>query len=235
MRNAIAGARGSVGRIHVKFCSGAGHHTPQDTLTAFRDYDAVIHSASIPDPLGKDDDLVHNDNVNSAFNAFRAAAELALRHLYASSLLQFDSPIHEDAPERPTDPYAMAKQEAELQASVFARWFPGLRIACLCIHEVAPLNDMQTEHEKNWQDAAVNQLWEWVSPQATARACLLAVECSERINGCETFNIELARRYFQSAEIRGEFSGNQSFWATDKAERMLGWAHCKAIKKRLER
>lgn len=44
----------------------AGSYT--DTLEAFRGCAAIIHLAAIPNPVDKDDDLVHSNNVNSAFS-----------------------------------------------------------------------------------------------------------------------------------------------------------------------
>ncbi|KAB8070319.1 hypothetical protein BDV29DRAFT_160560 [Aspergillus leporis] len=276
MKIAITGARGTVGRAVVKAAADAGHSTVQvdrtdtdydgtpnsemktadtandfeATLNAFRGCDAVIHLAAIPNPIGKGDDLVHNNNVNSAFNGFRAAAELGIKKFcYASSVnaigleyaerpLKFDYfPVDEEAPERPTDSYALAKDEAELQARAFARWYPGMNIACMRIHAVASRSEAQKGHADDWGNSAVKSLWGWVSAQATARACLLSVEKAEQLNGCEVFNIvaptttqdtpsqELAKKYYPDVEIRGELSGNQSFFATDKARKILGWVH----------
>jgi hypothetical protein len=42
-----------------------------------------------------------------------------------------------------------------VQAKAFVNWFPGTKIACLRIHEVAPKKDVSDEHDDNWQDAAV--------------------------------------------------------------------------------
>ncbi|GFF81323.1 NAD-dependent glucose-6-phosphate dehydrogenase [Aspergillus lentulus] len=277
MKIAITGARGSVGRVAVKVCADAGHATVQvnrteqtptgdipdaemrtadvamnyqQTVEAFRGCDAVIHLAAIPNPVGKDDYVVHNNNVDSAFNGLRAAAEVGIkRFCYASSVnaiglafsnrpLHFDYfPIDEEAPQHPTDSYALAKREAEIQAQTFAEWFPGMKIACLRIHEVSPLERVQKVHENDWENAGVKQLWGWVNPVATARACLLAVEKCDNWEGCETFNIvaptttqdipseKLARKYFPDAEIRADMSGNQGFWTTDKAKRLMGWEH----------
>ncbi|KAK5550395.1 hypothetical protein LTR46_011605, partial [Exophiala xenobiotica] len=276
MKIAITGARGTLGRTLVNFCSKAGHHTVQinrtdeeydgtpnsemrtadvandydATVKAFEGCDAVIHLAAIPNPVGKDDWKVHSNNVNSAFNGFHAASKLGIKRLcYASSVnaiglaysnqpLHFDYfPIDEDAPQRPTDAYALAKEEAEYQARCFVDWFPGMNIACLRIHEVAPLPDVQKEHMENWESSAVKQLWGWVHPLAVARACLLSVEKADGVNGFEIFNIvaptttqdisseELARRYFPKAEIRGIMSKNQAFWTTEKAKKILGWTH----------
>jgi len=275
LKIAITGARGTVGREVVKVCSAAGHSTVQvnrteqeydgtpnsemrtadtatsydDTCKAFQGCNAIIHLAAIPDPVDKDDWKVHSNNVNSAFNGFRAAAELGIkRFCYASSVnaiglayanqpLEFEYfPIDEQAPQNPTDAYALAKQEAEVQARAFANWFPGLNIACMRIHEVAPLKDVQKEHKEDWENLAVRQLWGWVNPTATARACLRAVE-TDSFKGCEIFNIiaptttqdtpseELAKKYFPKAEIRKGLEGNNAFWTAAKAEKVLRWTH----------
>ncbi|KIV78078.1 hypothetical protein PV11_09838 [Exophiala sideris] len=276
MRIAITGARGTVGREVVKLCSQAGHHTVQinrseeehdgtknsemrtadvasdydATVAAFKGCDSLIHLAAIPNPVDKSDSLVHNNNVNSAFIGFRAAAENGIKKVcYASSVnaiglayanqpLEFDYfPIDEDYPQKPTDAYALAKEEAEIQARAFASWFPGMNIAVLRIHEVAPLKDVQKEHKENWDEAGVKQLWGWVNPVATARACIKGLE-SEKLKGAEVFNIiaptttqdtpskELAKKYFPNAEIKGDWGNdNAAFWTTDKADRILGWTH----------
>ncbi|KAL3475443.1 hypothetical protein BJX99DRAFT_229599 [Aspergillus californicus] len=220
------------------------------TVKAFTGCDALIHLAALPDPIDKADSEVHNNNVNAAFNGFHAAGTVGIKRVcYASSVnaiglafanrpLYFDYfPLDEDAPLRPTDSYALAKEEAEFQARSFVHWFPGMNIACLRIHEVAPLKDVQEEHKANWEDAGVGQLWGWVNPEAVARACRLSVEKSERIGGCQVFNIvaptttqgiasrELARRYYPNAQIRGDFSGNRGFWTTARAKEVLGWTH----------
>lgn len=276
MRIGITGARGLVGKTVVKKCSEAGHatvqinRTPQEydgtansemrtadvannydaTVEAFKGCDAIIHLAAISDPVGKNDWLVHNNNVNSAFNGFHAAGSLGItRVCYASSVnaiglaysnrpLFFDYfPIDEYVSEHPTDPYAMAKEEAESQARAFVEWFPGMNVACMRIHEVAPLKAVQEEHSKNWDQSAVKQLWGWVNPQAVARACLLAIEKAEKVQGFEVFNIiapkttqstpsvQLARKYFPKAEIRTDMSTNVGFWTIDKAQKILGWEH----------
>ncbi|KAJ0418915.1 hypothetical protein BJY00DRAFT_287236 [Aspergillus carlsbadensis] len=276
MKIAITGARGTVGKLAVQACATAGHHTVQvdrtpeefdgtrnsqmrtadvandydATVTAFKGCDALIHLAAMPDPVDKDDWKVHNNNVNSAFNGFHAAATLGIKRVcYASSVnavglafanrpLHFDYfPLDEEAPQRPTDSYALAKEEAEHQARSFVNWFPGMNIACLRIHEVAPLKHVQKEHDENWEKSAVQQLWGWVHPEAVARACLLSVEKAENLHGCQVLNIvaptttqerasrDLARKYYPNAEIRRDMSGNQGFWTTDKAEKLLGWKH----------
>ena len=220
-------------------------------LDAITGCDALIHLAAIPNPVDKLDATVHNNNVNSAFVGFRAAGELGIKKIaYASSVnaiglvysnqeRRFDYfPIDEDYEQKPTDSYALAKTEAELQARAFCDWFPGTKIACLRIHEVATRRKVAEEHASDWESVAVRQLFGWVHPEATARACLAAIEKSDNFEGCEVFNIhapntaqdlpskELANKHFPDAKIRGDWGkGNESFWTTDKAERVLGWKH----------
>ena len=221
-----------------------------DTVKALKGCDALIHLAAIPNPINKSDSLVHTNNVSAAFNGFRACGELGIKRIsYASSVnaigllfsnqpLKFEYfPIDEDYPTNPTDAYALAKLEGEVQAKAFANWFPGMKIACLRIHQVAPKEQVQEEHVDNAADHVVKNLWAYVNPEATARACLLAVEKSDNFEGCEIFNIvapettqdvpsiELAQKHYPDAEIRPGLRRNSSFWVTDKAERILGWQH----------
>lgn len=273
----ITGARGTVGQEVTKLCAEKGYRTVQinrseggyvdvpnseervadlagsfdATLKAFKGCDAVIHLAAIPNPVDKEDANVHNNNVDSAFNGFRAAAELGIKKIsYASSVnaiglayanqpLHFDYfPLDEEAPSKPTDSYALAKQEAELQARSFVEWFPGTKIAALRIHEVAPRAHVKKEHDQDWEGSGVKQLWGWVHPTATARACLLGVEKADNFQGCEVFNVhapttaqdtpsrELAKKYYPNAEIKGDWGkSNDSFWTMHKAEKLLGWKH----------
>ncbi|GAB7361304.1 hypothetical protein MBLNU230_g1361t1 [Neophaeotheca triangularis] len=222
----------------------------EGTRAALETCDAIIHLAAIPNPVGKPDDKTHNVNVCASFNGFRAAAELGItRFCYASSVnaiglaysnrpLHFDYfPLDEQSRQRPTDSYALAKMEAEQQAASFVDWFPGMRIACMRFHQVQPLHEVREQHEGDWERNAVKQLFGWVNPMATARACVLSVEKCGEWEGMEVFNVcaptttqgrssrELAEQYYPNAEIRGGFEGNAAFWTSEKAERMLGWKH----------
>ena len=125
---AITGARGTVGQEVVRLCASKGYRTIQinrseggkvevsnteeriadiagtyeETLNALKGSDAIIHLAAIPNPVDKQDANVHNNNVDSAFNGFRAAAELGIKTIsYASSvnaigLAYANQPLHFD-------------------------------------------------------------------------------------------------------------------------------------------
>jgi len=101
------------------------------------------------------------------------------------------------------------------------------------IHQVDPKETCKKDHED--LEIGKRQLWAWVNPTATARACLAVLETD--FKGHEIFNIvapdttqdvdsrELAKKHFPNVEIRGDFKGKQSFFTSEKAEKMLGWSH----------
>lgn len=212
--------------------------------------DALIHLAAIPNPVNKSDAVVHSNNTSSAFNGFHAASELGIKRIcYASSVnaiglayatqpLRFEYfPIDEETTPAPTDSYALAKAETELQAKSFVNWYPGTKIACMRFHEVATREAVRKHHEADWEGGGVKQLWGWVRPEATARACLLSLEKWDNYEGMEVFNVhapttaqdmsseELAKKYYPKVPIKGDLSENKGFWTTEKTQRILGWEH----------
>lgn len=276
MKIAVTGAKGIVGSAVVKECADKGYETVQIDISEFEkndtpnsvcrvadtagDYDsfaralegcdALIHLAAIPNPVNKSDAVVHSNNVNSAFNGFRAAGELGIKRIcYASSVnaiglaysnqpLRFEYfPIDEETTPAPTDAYALAKSQAELQAKSFVNWYPGTKIACMRFHEVKTREEVKQHHAEDWEGGGVKQLWGWVRPEATARACLLALEKWDNYQGMEVFNVhapttaqdmsseELAKKYYPKVPIKGDLSGNKGFWTTEKTQRILGWEH----------
>lgn len=124
-----------------------------------------------------------------------------------------------------------------MQARAFANWFPGTKIACLRIHAVAPKATVRKSYSEKCDEGAVKELYGWVHPRAVARACLAAVEKADQLEGCEIFNVaaqdtteeiesrELARMHYPDAELREGFVRRNSFWTTEKIERMLDWKH----------
>lgn len=112
---------------------------------------------------------------------FESAKQIRLLSVGSLELQQYILPLtclsdslDEKVVQRPTDSYALAKMEAEIQCESFVHWFPDMRIASLRIHEVQPLKTVQKEHEEDPEFAA-KQLWAWVNPTAVARACMLGV------------------------------------------------------------
>lgn len=69
----------------------------------------------------------------------------------------------------------MSKQVCEVQAESMVYWFPGTRIASMRFHHVNPLEVCRKRIEET-ENFGPLELWGWVSPEATARACLLSIE-----------------------------------------------------------
>jgi hypothetical protein len=127
-----------------------------------------------------------------------------------------------------------------MQASSIARRYAKMRIASLRFHGVVlpPFTTREKLHERGgyWKD-----LWGWVSQEAAAESCLKGVlaplstfPCGHEAffiaarTICEQENsLELFKTRFdlekEGIELRGEITGNQSFFDTRKAERMLRW------------
>jgi len=211
---------------------------------AFKGAEAVIHLAAIPNPEGKPDHVVHNTNVQGGYNAMHAAASLGIKRfslassvnahglVYSKGEIVFPAfPLDESMDTFPSDAYALSKAEVEMQADSLVRTFPGFRVASFRIHEVSPLKDIERT-----EDEDARQLWAWVNPVATARACLLGVTAGE-FEGHERFYVvapttvrketspELAKKYYPDVPIKGDISGHKGFFSTAKAKKLLGWEH----------
>ena len=215
-------------------------------LSAFAGCDALIHMAAIPTPFGHPDHVVHNNNVVGSYNALRAAVEHGIMHIcQASSVnaigLSFSRaahfhyfPIDENHPPYNEEAYGLSKWICEQQADSFARRYEGLSIASMRFHLVA---DRATAAEYfNFETPeAAKHLWAYTTYDAASRACLLSLEAA--FEGHEVFYIiapdstmdkptlDLARRFFPDVPVRGDLSGNASFFSSAKAERLLGWRH----------
>lgn len=216
-------------------------------VEAFRGTDALIHMAAIPGPGLHPDHVVHNNNVVGSYNALRAAVEVGIdRIVQASSVnaigLSFSRephfsyfPIDEAHPNSNEEPYSLSKWICEQQADSLARRYGALRIASMRFHLVV---DDRSRGTAVYGTASVEQakhLWAYTLFDAAARACLLALDAP--FTGHEVFYIvasdtvidvptlDLAARFFPDVPVRGDLSGNRSFFSSAKAERLLGWRH----------
>ena len=125
----------------------------------------------------------------------------------------------------------------EIQADAFVRRHPDMRVASMRFHFVAPMEGISAakmhEYMGAWKD-----LWGWVSADATADACLkgLTAPTSTFAIGHETFFIVagthcqqgdsmtlLKSKFPEITDIRKPLHGNDGFFDTSKAKRMLGW------------
>lgn len=222
--------------------------TDYDALLAtFAGCEALIHMAAIPSPFRHPDHVVHNNNVTGSYNALRAAVEQGIMKICQASSVNavglsfsrsahFDYfPIDEQHPTYNEEPYGLSKWICEAQADTFARRYEGIRIASMRFHLVAPDREWAQRifHEATEQQA--KHLWAYTRYDAAVDACIRSLDAD--FTGHEVFYIvgpettmemptlELARRFFPDVPVRGDLSGNRSFFSSAKAGRMLGWTH----------
>lgn len=214
---------------------------------AMRGCDALVHLAAIPAP-GKDPDhVVHNRNVVTSYNALRAAADHGIRRMCQASSVnaiglafgrrtRFDFfPLDESHPNYGEDPYSLSKWICEVQADNIARRFDGTRIASLRFHYTVPDRKLAVENYVPRPQDADKHLWGYTLTDEAARSCLLALE--DTFDGHEAFyivardtvhhrpSLDLAAEYLPHVPVTGDLSGRNSFFSTEKAQRMLGWSH----------
>ncbi|MGK9166275.1 NAD-dependent epimerase/dehydratase family protein [Inquilinus limosus] len=216
-------------------------------VEAFRGCDALIHMAAIPSPGRHPDHVIHNNNVVGSYNALRAAVEVGITRIVQASSVNaiglsfsreahFDYlPLDEAHPNYTEEAYGLSKWICEQQADTFARRYSRLRIASMRFHLVVEERPQAAAVYGFATKAASKHLWAYTLYDAAARACLLALDGPFR--GHEVFyivapdtvmdipSLDLAARFFPDVPIRGDLSGNRSFFSSAKAERMLGWRH----------
>lgn len=216
-------------------------------VEAFAGCDAVIHMAAIPSPGHHPDHIVHNNNVVGSYNALRAAVEHgimricqassvnAIGHSYSRRPRYDYFPLDEEHPNYGEDPYSLSKWICEQQGDTFARRYEGIRIASMRFHWVVPERAHAAKYFNVPGPDVIKHLWAYTLFESAARACLMSLDAA--FTGHEAFYItapdttmdvpsrDLAAEYLPDVSIRGEFSGNKSFFSAAKAERLLGWKH----------
>ncbi len=203
--------------------------------------DAIVHLAAIPGPGHLPNPALFANNIQATHNVFAAARLARIRNVvFASSEAVHGAPfrslpplpIDEDSPLRATTTYGMVKLLEEQMAQQFANWEPGMKLIALRLAWVA--------HPEYYEGFAqfdiarhAHSLWNYVDARDAAQALRLALQY-EKI-GFDAFVIssddtvmpqdsrELLRAAYSDAELRQEIAGRQSFWATAKAKRLLGF------------
>jgi nucleoside-diphosphate-sugar epimerase len=218
-----------------------------DFEQALRGCDALIHLAAIPSPGRHPDHEVHNNNVVGSYNALSAAAQLGISRVCQASSINATGavysrwphydyfPLDEQHPTYNEDPYSLSKWICEQQGDSFARRYETMTIASMRFHWVLPERALAVEYSHHLGDAVVKHLWGYTLSAAAARACLLSLTADYR--GHEVFyivapdtmvdtpSLELKQQHFPDVAVRGDLSGNPSFFDSTKAERLLGWKH----------
>lgn len=218
----------------------------EEVEQALRNCEAVVHLAAIPSPGRHPDHVVHNNNVVSNYNVLRAAAELGINRVCQASSInaigaaysrwpRFDYfPLDEQHPTYNEDPYSLSKWICEMQADSFARRYENMVISSLRFHGVTPERPKFPAGYKPGHHQAKN-LWGYTLSDAAAMSCLLSLTAG--FKGHEVFYIvapttpfdipsrQLAQEFFPEVPVRGNLDGNNSFFDSSKAERLLGWKH----------
>ena len=179
----------------------------QDAGEAFavvRDVEAVVHAAAIPSPERNPPQVVFQNNLMGVFNIVEAAVrEGVSRFVNISSITVFGLPyaerpfapdylpVDERHPDRPQDPYALAKQCGELLVDAAVR-----RSDMRAVSLRPALVVEEQEYASALGDAAANpgtaahELWCYVDIRDLADAIRLAVE--RDLPGHERFYITAA-------------------------------------------
>jgi nucleoside-diphosphate-sugar epimerase len=213
---------------------------------ALRGSEGLIHLAAIPKPFSHPDHEVHNTNVVGSYNALRAAVEVgmtricqassvnAIGHAYSRRARYDYFPIDELHPTYNEDPYSLSKWVCEQQADSIVRRYENVSVISLRFHWVTADRSIPGQAYADPQMAAVN-LTAYTRLDAAVRACLLALTAP--IRGHEVFfviapdtavdspSLDLAQANYPDVPVRGDLSGNRSFFDSSKAERLLGWSH----------
>ena len=214
---------------------------------SIRGCEALIHLAAYPGPWGPPPGVVYANNTITSFNALYAASSLGIEKVCLASSInalgglasrkgRFDYfPVDEAHPTHNEDDYSLSKWVLEQQADSFARRFPAMTISSLRFHGL-PDNPPELDHALETAEAgAARGLWGWTLIGEAARACELAVQAAYQ--GHEAFfivapttrsaipTLELAAFAYPDVPVRGDLSGNKSFYDCSKAARLLGWTH----------
>lgn len=211
-------------------------------------YDAVVHFAAIARILICPDNETFRINTMSTYNVLEAALKLGIRKvIIASSETTYGVcfadgevkpqyvPVDEEHPTVPHDSYAMSKVANEVCARSFQARF-GAEVYALRINNVIEPH----EYEENFPafvenpDLRRRNIFGYID----ARDLGHMVECCLRADGLgyQVFNVanddssvalpsaEVAARYYQGVEMRGEMGEYETFYSNAKAKRMLGFA-----------
>ncbi|MEH6654628.1 NAD(P)-dependent oxidoreductase [Loktanella salsilacus] len=219
-----------------------------DPGTGVPRYDAVVHFAAVPRIMIVPDNETFRINTMSTYNVIDAAVKAGVpKIIFASSETTYGVcfhdgevkpayiPIDEDHPTVPQDSYAMSKVVNEATARSFqAR--SGTDIYGLRINNVIEPH----EYEENFPDFMAH-------PEKRRRnifAYIDARDLAQMVERClatdglgyEVFNVsnddlsvdltsdEVIARFYQGVPKTREMGENETFYANDKAKRMLGFA-----------
>ena len=211
-------------------------------------YDAVVHFAAIPAILVRPDNETFRINALSTYNVIDAAVKLGIRKvIFASSETTYGIcfaegevrpeyvPIDEEHPTVPHDSYAMSKVVNEVTARSFqAR--SGIDIYGLRINNVIEPHEYETKFPAFVADPGLRR--RNIFAYIDARDLGQMVDCCLRTDGLgyEVFNVsnddtsvgipsdEVYERFYAGVPCRRDMGRFETFYANDKAKRLVGFA-----------
>lgn len=211
-------------------------------------YDAVVHFAAIPAIFIRPDNETFRINTLSTYNVIEAAVKLGIRKvIFASSettygicfaagvVLPEYVPIDEEHPTVPHDSYGMSKVVNEATARSFqAR--SGIDIYGLRINNVIEPHEYETQFPAFLADPGIRR--RSIFAYIDARDLGHMVDCCLRTDGLgyEVFNVsnddlsvaipsdEVYERFYSGVPLMREMGRDETFYANDKAKRLVGFA-----------
>jgi len=211
-------------------------------------FDAVVHFAAIPRILLVPDAEVFRINTVTTYNVIEAAVKLGIRKvIFASSettygvcfaqgeVLPEYLPVDEDHPTVPHDSYAMSKVANEVTARSFqAR--TGIDIYGLRINNVIEPHEYAEMFPDFVRDPALRRrnIFAYIDTRDLGHMvdrCLMTDGL-----GYEIFNVanadssvalaaeDVIKRFYPDVPLQRPISGHETFYAIDKARRLLGFA-----------
>ena len=211
-------------------------------------YDAVVHFAAIPAILVRPDNETFRINVLSTYNVIEAAVKLGIpKVVFASSETTYGIcfadgevrpdyvPVDEEHPTVPHDSYAMSKVINEATARSFqAR--SGIDVYGLRINNVIEPHEYASKFPAFVADPALRR--RNIFAYIDARDLGHMVDRCLRTDGLgyEVFNVanddtsvaitsaEVYDRFYDGVPARRAIDGFDTFYAIDKAKRLLGFA-----------
>jgi nucleoside-diphosphate-sugar epimerase len=201
----------------------------------------VIHLGGLVHPRYPEPE-VHRTNVNGTYHVLVAAEEHGLEAVCLASSVnaiggvysvapRYDYfPVDEEHPSYCEDAYSLSKWLLEQQSAAFARRRPDVPFSALRLHA---LRDDAASAQSRDEGRARKDLWGWVSFDAAAAACLLALfratpghavyhVVADRTS-TRTPSAELAAHWYPDVPLRTPMAGNAGFYSTSRATADLGW------------
>jgi len=219
-----------------------------DLETGVPTYDAVVHFAAVPRILIGTDAECFRQNTLTTYNVIEAATKLGIpKVIFASSETAYGVcfavgemkpayvPVDEDHPTVPHDSYAMSKVCNEATARSFqAR--TGADIYGLRINNVIEPDEYAEMFPVFMDDPSLRR--RNIFAYIDARDLGHMVSCCLRTDGLgyQVFNVanddmsvgitsdQVIAQFYDGVEVRREMRPDETFYANDKAKRMVGFA-----------